>query len=122
LVAVGMITVGMGAVGGFVPFLQTTPFLLLSATGFILSSSRLYDGLIHHRWFDRDIRNYREHKAITPTANLVWLRKLLAVIAVGVTSCLLILKILAREMLREPRGSAAEETAFAQMLNDTPRT
>lgn len=48
LVATGIIAVGLGTIGVFVPLL---PFLLLAAACFIRSSERLYDWLIHHRWF-----------------------------------------------------------------------
>jgi len=120
LVTVGMLAVALGTVGVFVPLLPTTPFLLLAAACFIRSSDRLYDWLIHHRWFGSYIRNYREHQAITLGAKVVslallwlaigysavfvaqvwWLRTLLAVIAVGVTVHLLQLKTLTREMVK----------------------
>jgi uncharacterized protein len=126
LVAIGLSAVGLGTLGVFVPLLPTTPFLLLAAACFIRSSDRLYDWLIHHRWFGSYIRNYREHGAITPAAKIVsltllwstigysaafvarawWLRGLLAVIAVGVTSHLLILKTLTREMQKDLEDAA----------------
>lgn len=121
LVAAGIIAVGLGTVGVFVPLLPTTPFLLLAAACFIRSSDRLYSWLIHHRWFGSYIRNYREHRAITFPAKILtltllwaaigysalfvtgvwWLRALLGVIAVGVTIHLLQLKTLTREMIME---------------------
>ncbi|MBU4306820.1 MAG: YbaN family protein, partial [Candidatus Aminicenantes bacterium] len=49
----GMVAVGLGAAGIFLPLLPTTPFLLLAAACFFRSSDRLYNWLITHRWFGR---------------------------------------------------------------------
>ena len=115
----GVISVGLGVIGVFVPLLPTTPFLLLSAACFVRSSEKLYTWLIHHKWFGDYIRHYREHRAITLRAKVVtllllwsvigytafgivtvwWVRALLGVIAVGVTIHILHLKTLTREML-----------------------
>lgn len=64
LVILGIISVGLGFLGIFVPGLPTTPFLLLSAFLFFRSSERLYNWLIHHPRFGSYIRYYRIHKAI----------------------------------------------------------
>lgn len=142
LVAIGITAVGLGTVGVFVPLLPTTPFLLLAAACFMRSSERLYDWLIHHRWFGSYIRNYREHGAVTLGAKIIsltllwsvigysavfvarawWLRGLLAAIAVGVTSHLLALKTLTREMRGELDAAAAGKPMAAQALNDTRST
>ena len=136
LVAVGVIAVGLGTVGVFVPLLPTTPFLLLAAACFIRSSDRLYAWLMHHKWFGSYIRNYREHRAITLRAKVFtlillwaaigysalavastwWLRALLAAIAVGVTIHLLHLKTLTREMAKERDAAAAESSGGAATM------
>ena len=77
LAAIGIISVGLAAIGVFVPLLPTTPFLLLAAACFIRSSGRLYNWLVTHRWFGPHIRNYREHKAVAlkvkvSTLGLLW--------------------------------------------------
>jgi uncharacterized membrane protein YbaN (DUF454 family) len=110
--------VGLGLLGVFIPVLPTTPFLLLAAGCFMRSSQRLYDWLIHHKWFGEYIRNYREYRAIPLRAKVVtlvllwsvigtaalfavtlwWVRVLLGVVAVGVTLHLLHLKTLTPEM------------------------
>ena len=120
LITVGIISVGLGLLGVFVPVLPTTPFLLLAAGCFMRSSQRLYDWLIHHKWFGEYIRNYREYRAIPLRAKVVtlvllwsvigttalfavtlwWVRVLLGVVAVGVTLHLLHLKTLTPEMMQ----------------------
>ena len=104
LMICGLAAVGLGVFGIFLPLLPTTPFLLLAAACFLRSSDRLYDWLIHHRWFGRTIRQYREHKAVslqTKLATLLllwitlaisgmvidvpWLRLVLLLVGIGVT-------------------------------------
>jgi len=118
LVAVGVVSVGLGLLGVFIPLLPTMPFLLLAAGCFMRSSERLYGWLIHHKWFGEYIRNYREHGAIPLRAKAVtlvllwgvigstavfatalwWVRLLLCLVAVGVTLHLLHLKTLTPQM------------------------
>jgi hypothetical protein len=114
---IGIISVGLGTAGVFLPLLPTTPFLLLAAACFVRSSDRLYQWLIHNRWFGSYIRNYREHRALPLRAKvialiLLWttmsysvfalavnkvLQVSLLLIAAVVTVYLLSLKTLAKE-------------------------
>ena len=114
LIIIGLIAVGVGTIGIFVPLLPTTPFYLLAAACFFRSSDRLYRWLIGNKWCGPYIRNYREHRAIPRHAKIValillwgtighavlalldqlWLRILLVTIAAGVTIYLLSLKTL----------------------------
>jgi len=118
LIAAGVLALGLGTAGIFLPLLPTTPFLLVAAACFIRSSDKLYRWLITHRWFGSYIRNYREHKAITKqskvvTLVLLWgtigytgfavvsswvLRIVLLIVAVGVTIHILSLRTLTKEM------------------------
>jgi uncharacterized membrane protein YbaN (DUF454 family) len=61
---VGVLSVGLGTLGIFVPLLPTTPFLLLAAACFVRSSDRLHDWLLNHRIYGPVIRGYREHRAL----------------------------------------------------------
>jgi hypothetical protein len=114
LILVGLIAVGVGKVGIFVPLLPTAPFYLLAAACFFRSSARPYQWLIGNKWCGPHIRNYREHRAIPRHAKIIalillwgtighavlavldhlWLRILLVVFAAGVTVYLLRLKTL----------------------------
>lgn len=60
----GVLSLGLGVAGIFLPLLPTTPLLLLSAWCFVRSSERLYNWLINHRYLGEYIRNFREHRAI----------------------------------------------------------
>ena len=73
LMSAGLLSVGLGADGIFIPVLPTTPFLLLAAACFMRSSDRLHEWILTNRWFGPYIRNYREHKAITKRTKVVTL-------------------------------------------------
>ena len=64
LTIIGLVTLGLGIAGIFVPVLPTTPFLLLSATLFLKSNRKLYDWLMNHPKLGPYISNFLEHKAI----------------------------------------------------------
>jgi uncharacterized membrane protein YbaN (DUF454 family) len=117
----GVLSVGLGVLGIFLPLLPTTPFLLLAAWCFVRSSPKLYAWLLDHKWFGSYIRHYREHRAIPLRAKIVvlamlwgtigyaaigvarawWLRVLLVAIAVGVSVHLLKLRTLTPEMIAQ---------------------
>jgi|YNPBryunderm2012_1023409.scaffolds.fasta_scaffold01148_6 uncharacterized membrane protein YbaN (DUF454 family) len=105
LIILGLISLGMGVLGIFLPLLPTTPFMLLSAFLFIRSSDKLYQWLINHRLFGKYIHDYLEKRTIPRrvkwfTLALLWItiimtittlqlkepgRGLLLLIAAGVT-------------------------------------
>jgi len=71
LMTIGIISVGVGTAGIFLPLLPTTPFLLVAAACFIRSSDRLYQWLIHNRWFGSYTRNYQEHRTLPLRAKVI---------------------------------------------------
>ena len=101
----GLIALGLGILGAFLPVLPTTPFLLLASVLFLRSNKRLYDWLMNHPKLGTYISNFLEHKAIPLRVKIVsvstlwitllycaifvaghWaLRTLFIAIAVGVT-------------------------------------
>jgi len=63
-IILGIFAFFLGLIGVFIPFLPTTPFLLLAAGFFLKGSDRLYQWLITHKVFGEYIRNFREYKAL----------------------------------------------------------
>jgi uncharacterized membrane protein YbaN (DUF454 family) len=130
---VGILCVGLGVLGIFVPLLPTTPFLLLAAACFVRSSPRLYAWLIQHPWFGKYILYYREYRAIPLRAKIFvlallwavigyaawrvatawWLRGLLAAVALGVTIHLAQLRTLTQEMIDQVEGPAKTQPVKA---------
>jgi uncharacterized membrane protein YbaN (DUF454 family) len=105
LIATGTFFIGVGIIGIFIPVLPTTPFLLISAALYSRSSKRFYSWLINNRIFGKFIKDYREGKGIPLRLKIItiillwitigcsaifaidilWVRIMLVVIAVGVT-------------------------------------
>lgn len=70
LALIGLISLGLGILGIFIPLLPTTPFLLLSAALFMKSSKRLYNWLINHKYLGEYLQNYLYHKTISTKAKI----------------------------------------------------
>lgn len=64
LTILGLISLGLGILGAFLPVLPTTPLLLLSAALFLRGNRRLYDWLMNHQKLGVYISNFMKHKAI----------------------------------------------------------
>jgi uncharacterized membrane protein YbaN (DUF454 family) len=64
LTILGLIALGLGILGAFLPVLPTTPLLLLSAALFLRSNERLYEWLMNHPRLGTYISNFTKHKAI----------------------------------------------------------
>jgi hypothetical protein len=124
LILTGLTALTLGIIGIFVPLLPTTPFLLLSAGCFLKSSKPLYGWLIQNKYFGRYIRNYLKYRAVSKTSKiftivilwivilisfifyteLLWLRIILVVVAIGVTIHLAKLRTLTKEMTDENKS------------------
>ena len=146
LIAIGVVCVGVGIAGVFIPLLPTTPFLLLAAACFTRSSSKLYHWLTTNRWVGDYVRGYLEHRATTVPAK-VWsivtllcalasvaaffteswiVRSVLLLIGVGVTAHLLSLRTITRQATPAPfwkRTSRRTEHSSREeeQANDEPR-
>jgi len=106
LAFLGIISLGIGIIGAFLPLLPTTPFVLLSAYLFAKSSTKMHNWIMNHKIFGQLIRDFNEDKAIPLHAKILaigmmttsilisiftiakdklWLQILLATIAIGVS-------------------------------------
>lgn len=132
----------VGLVGLAVPILPITPSLLLAAACSMRSSDRMYRWLTSSRLFGGFIRNYREQRGVSARAKImapvllwsvigyaaltaataVWLRVLLATIAIGVTIHLLRLKTLrtreVRSELVDLRSSSASSGQALRVVDN----
>jgi uncharacterized membrane protein YbaN (DUF454 family) len=105
-VCLGIISLGLGVLGIFLPLLPTTPFFLLSAALFTRSSKKMYDWLLNHKIFGNYIRDFLKEKSIPLRIKIcsifllwatilfsiffviddkIWLQLLLLTIAIGIT-------------------------------------
>ena len=80
LILIGLISLGLGVVGIFVPLLPTTPFLLVSAFAFANSNERLHQWLLDHNLFGPFIANWREHGAISRPTKIVSVLSMIAIV------------------------------------------
>ena len=71
LTILGIISLGLGVLGAFVPVLPTTPLLLLAAFFFLRSNKKLYDWLMNHPRLGVYIKNFTIHKAIPLRVKIV---------------------------------------------------
>lgn len=67
----GLICLTLGAIGLFLPFLPTVPFLLAAGFFFGRSSERLHRWLLAHPVFGPPIHNWNEHGAISRRAKFL---------------------------------------------------
>lgn len=101
----GFLFTGLGFIGLFLPLLPTTPFLLLAAACFARSSDKFYNKLLSSKYLGVYIRNYIEKKgvplkvkftaitfvwagmiiSIIFATEILWIRIILIIIAIGVT-------------------------------------
>lgn len=85
LIFAGVLFVGLGILGIFLPLLPTTVFFLLAAVCFAHSSKKMYDWLLTNKWFGSYIKNYREKKGVSLnvkilSVSVLWITILLSVI------------------------------------------
>lgn len=111
LFVAGILCTIFGLLGMVLPVLPTTPFLLLAAICFVQSSSKAYYWLLTNRIFGKFIQDYRKGKGISKRHKLivitflwgtifvsillisvVWLRILLLIIALSVSTHILLIK------------------------------
>ncbi|HYD93701.1 MAG TPA: YbaN family protein [Noviherbaspirillum sp.] len=119
---IGSIAVVLAILGIFLPLLPTTPFLLLASACYLRGSERMHRWLRNHRLFGEYLRNFEDNRALPLRAKVVtlvllWasmaysifvvemllLKVMLLVIAIGVTIMILRMKTL--ETTRPGRDS-----------------
>ncbi|WMJ89878.1 YbaN family protein [Anaerocolumna sp. MB42-C2] len=94
-IVIGLLSLSLGAIGIFLPVLPTTPFILLSAGCFSVSSPKLADRLMESKYFGSYIKNYRYHTGVPVKAK----RKAILFLWAGLFISMLILKSLAMSVM-----------------------
>lgn len=70
LKGVGILSVGLGLAGAFLPLLPTTPFVLLASACFARSSPRLNRWLHDHEVLGPPLAAWEEHRALPRRAKI----------------------------------------------------
>ncbi|MEM9471700.1 MAG: YbaN family protein [Pseudomonadota bacterium] len=68
--ALGVVFVGLGFIGVFLPLMPTTPFLLLALACFARSSPAIHDWLINHRMLGPYIVDWERDRSIPLAAKV----------------------------------------------------
>ncbi len=84
----GLLSLGLGILGIFLPVLPTTPLLLLAAFLFLRSDRRLYDWLMNHPKLGPYITDFMVHKSIPlhvkiVSVSLIWITLLYCAIFIA---------------------------------------
>ena len=85
LKGLGLLFVGLGAVGAVLPLVPTTPFLILAAACFARSSERLHAWLLGSRLFGPVLRDWEQRRCISRSAKTI---ALVSMVGVGGVSIL----------------------------------
>ncbi|MCX7736336.1 MAG: YbaN family protein [Candidatus Kapabacteria bacterium] len=126
----------LGVIGIFVPVLPTTIFLILAASLYMRSSEYYYNWLMNNKILGKYIKDYVEHKGMPISSKIVsitflwvgisfsviflietyWVKLLLLAIAVGVTTHLIMLKTLKKEVSPQKNISLITNTAESEII------
>ena len=71
LISLGLLCVGLGFVGVFVPGIPTTIFLIIALWAFTKSSEKLRHWLLNHKRFGPILHNWQEHKVVPRRAKIL---------------------------------------------------
>ena len=71
LISLGLLCVGLGFIGVFVPGIPTTIFLIIALWAFTKSSEKLRYWLLNHKRFGPILSNWQEHKVVPRRAKIL---------------------------------------------------
>ena len=115
-ICVGLLAVGLGIIGAFLPVMPTVPFLLVALFCFERSSKKYHDMILNNKYFGKVLRDYYEGRGLTTSVKIkailfltcgmgfsfykvqhLYLRIMLVVIWLGVTIHIILLKTKPKE-------------------------
>ncbi|HWL06084.1 MAG TPA: YbaN family protein [Xanthobacteraceae bacterium] len=85
--ALGMLMLGLGVIGAFLPVMPTTIFIILAAWCFGRSSPRLETWLLHHPVFGPSLRQWREQGSIPTPIKIIAVTGMVAGYAIFWITC-----------------------------------
>lgn len=71
LFSLGILSVGLGTLGVFLPLLPTTPFLLLAAWCFLKSSERAHGWIYRQPLFGKALRDWEKKRSIARPTKVI---------------------------------------------------
>ena len=115
-ICVGLLALGLGIIGVFLPVMPTVPFLLVALFCFERSSKKYHDMILNNKYFGKVLKDYYEGKGLTISVKIkailflscgigfsfykvqhLHLRIMLVVIWLGVTIHIILLKTKPKE-------------------------
>ena len=75
----GIVSVGLGAIGAFLPIMPTVPFLLLAVYCFARSNPEWEQRILDHPHWGPQVRDWRERRAISRRAKTMAIGAMTAV-------------------------------------------
>ena len=94
--SLGLLCVGLGALGVLLPGLPTTPFILLAAYLFSRSNPRLYRWLITNEYFGKHVEEYLKNPSIPLKVKVLAISMMLLMVGY---SALVLIDIIALKLL-----------------------
>ena len=98
LISLGFVSLGLGAIGVFLPGLPTTPFVLLAAICFSKSNPKAYAWLRRSKFFGQYITHYETKQGVEKRIKVisiisVWLWLLISMLVLRTTWAFILLPI-----------------------------
>ena len=69
-ICVGLLAVGLGIIGAFLPVMPTVPFLLIALFCFERSSKKYHDMILNNKYFGKVLRDYYEGRGLTTSVKI----------------------------------------------------
>ena len=69
-ICVGLLALGLGIIGAFLPVMPTVPFLLVALFCFERSSKKYHEMILNNKYFGKVLRDYYEGRGLTTSVKI----------------------------------------------------